>query len=92
MTAIYKLLATHFTEQENDDQLYPGKASAEILRHYPPTVIWTGEFHFLRRDNEEFAKILKDAGKQVEIGIMPGTVHGYQLLNFNSSETQEFMK
>ena len=52
LTSVYKLHATDFDNQKTDDQLYPGKASDQILREYPPTVIWTSEFDMYRRDNE----------------------------------------
>ena len=55
LTSVYKLHATNFENQANDDQLYPGKAADAILKDYPPTVIWTSEFDMYRRDNELFA-------------------------------------
>lgn len=88
MTSIYKLHATDFDKQINDDQLYPGKASDELLMMYPPTCIWTSEFDFLRRDNELFANRLRKVGKLVDISLMPGTMHGYQLMNYGSAETK----
>lgn len=76
-TSYFKLLATDWDNQQNDDQLFPGRVSDEILKKYPPTVVWTSEFDFLRRDNEIFADRLKALGKLVDISKMPGTVHCY---------------
>ena len=90
MLAIYKLHATDFENQSNDDQLYPGKASDDILKKYPPTVIWTSEFDFLRRDNETFAKRLDKVGKLAALGEMPGVGHGYQAFSFKEPENIEF--
>jgi acetyl esterase/lipase len=44
---------------------------------YPPTVVWTSEFDFLRKDNEIFAEKLKAVGKLAEISHMPGVTHAY---------------
>ena len=73
----YKLHATDFDNQVDDDQLYPGKVSDVILKKYPPTVVWTSEFDFLRRDNEAFAKRLQSVGKLAAMGEMPGVSHDY---------------
>ena len=79
-----------FTRQSNDDQLYPGRASDEILKMYPPTVVWTSEFDMYRRDNEAFARRLKHLGRLAEFGQMPGVMHGYQSFNFELPETKQF--
>ena len=49
----------------------------EVLAKFPPIAIWTAEFDFLRKDAEKFAERAKNAGKLVDIGIMPGVGHGY---------------
>ena len=90
LLAIYKLHATDFENQQNDDQLFPGKAPDDILKRYPQTVIWTSEYDFLRRDNETFAKRLKKLGKLAALGEMPGVGHGYQAFSFNEPENKEF--
>ena len=92
MNSFYKLHTTEatFDSQINDDQLYPGKVSDELLKKYPPTVVWTSEFDMLRRDNEKFAKRLQKVGKLVDIAIMPGVMHGYHNFNFASQENKWF--
>ena len=60
--------ATDYDAQQNDDQLYPGRTTDDILKKYPPTVIWTSEFDTYRRDNETFANRLKKFGKLAELG------------------------
>lgn len=77
MTSMFKLLAPDWDNQHNDEQLYPGKASDDILKLYPPTVVWTSEYDFLRRCNEDFAARLKAVGKLAEMSEMPGSPHGY---------------
>ena len=86
MTAIYKLHATDFEAQANDDQLYPGNASDDIMRKYPPVVVFTQEFDFLRRDNEVFAERLRKVGKLVDIQVMPGCTHAMMGSGPNTQE------
>ena len=90
LTAIYKLHATDFDKQINDDQLYPGKASDAILKKWPPTVVFTSEFDFYKRDNVLFAQRLKSVGRLAEISNMPGSTHGYWGTNMESQETKWF--
>ena len=75
----------NFNNMYQDDQLFPGRASDQILKKYPPTVIWTSEFDFLRRDNETFAARLKGLGKLAAMSNMPGVTHGYHQME----ESQE---
>ena len=77
ITSCYKLLSTDWDKQQNDDLLFPGRASDEILKKYPPCVVWTSEFDFLRRDNEVLAERFKKLGKLAEISHMPGVIHGF---------------
>lgn len=72
MTSYYQLHATDIENQQDDDQLFPGRTSDEILKMYPPTVIWTSEFDFLRRDNEIFFERLNILNKLAEYSSMPG--------------------
>ena len=60
------------------------------MKKYPPTVIWTSEFDFLRRDNEKFAGRLQKVGRLVDISIMPGVGHAFQTYNFFSQENKWF--
>ena len=80
---MYKLHATDFDNQKNDELLYPGKASDNILKQYPQTVIWTSEFDMYRRDNEKFGQRLKSHGKLAEISKMPGVMHGYHVHGYD---------
>lgn len=77
LTSIYKLLATDFDNQQNDDQLYPGRLSESLLKKVPPFAVWTSEFDFYLRDNKKIAEMGKKHGKLLDISIMPGVVHGY---------------
>jgi len=84
-TSLFKLMSTDWDKQQEDDQLFPGRASDKIMRNYPPTVVWTSEFDFLRRDNEVLADRLKGLGRLAEVSNMPGVIHDYH--NSNDPET-----
>jgi acetyl esterase/lipase len=83
------MYSTDWEKQQNDDQVFPGRTTDEILKKYPPTVIWTAEWDFLRRDCEVFAERLKKHGKLAEFSMMPGRAHGFQQFG-NSQETTWF--
>eukprot|EP00286_Rhodomonas_abbreviata_P009939 CAMPEP_0181318620 /NCGR_PEP_ID=MMETSP1101-20121128/17106_1 /TAXON_ID=46948 /ORGANISM="Rhodomonas abbreviata, Strain Caron Lab Isolate" /LENGTH=371 /DNA_ID=CAMNT_0023426107 /DNA_START=71 /DNA_END=1186 /DNA_ORIENTATION=- len=57
--------------------------TGEAEKELPPTLVVTSEFDFLRRPSEEFAKVLKDAGKLADFIVYPGTPHVFWL-NMNS--------
>ena len=84
------MFTTDWENQQDDDQVFPGRTSDEILSQYPPTVIWTSEFDFLRRDNETFAARLKKVGKLAALGQMPGVGHGYQTTGFKAPEVKKY--
>ena len=90
MTQMYKLLATDYDNQQQCEQLYPGRASDDILKKYPKTVIWTSEFDMYRRDNEAFAQKLQKCGRLGELSVMPSCMHGYMMHAFKSEYTQNF--
>lgn len=85
-TSMFKMQATDFLKQKDDDQLYPGKASDDILRQYPPTFVWTQEFDVFRRCSEKAAARLKNVGRLIDISIMPGCQHGCMGLPLDSQE------
>lgn len=46
--------------------LYPGKMSMEDLKQIPPTVVFTSEFDFLRKDALDLISRLREAGKYLD--------------------------
>ena len=52
---IWKLIAADMEKQKQDPLLFPGKASNELLKKFPPTIIWEAEFdmyiHYLSYSN-----------------------------------------
>lgn len=55
----------------------PGRASADELAEFPPTLIVAGDIDELRVSSEHFARTLAAAGRHVEHLIEPGTDHGH---------------
>lgn len=76
ITPTYKLLSTDYDNQQNDDQLFPGRMSDALLKKVPPFAIFTSEFDFLRRDSLALAERGKKAGKLLDISDIPGAGHG----------------
>lgn len=46
--------------------MYPGLMDLEDLKKCPPTVVFTSEFDFLRRDALNFVDRLKQVGKYLD--------------------------
>lgn len=86
----YKALASDWDNQQNDDQLFPGLVSDELLAKMPPTAIFTSELDFLLRDCVNFAERLNKHGKLIGISNMPGTTHCYWGMHFETKETLGF--
>lgn len=72
MTAIFKLLAKDFTDQKNDENLYPGLCPDEIFEKLPPMAIFTAEFDFLRRDCLALKERALKHGKLLDFHDTPG--------------------
>lgn len=60
--------------------MFPGLMDLEDLKNCPPTVLFTSEFDFLRRDVYHFIDRLKSVGKYLDHQDMPGVHHDYQSL------------
>lgn len=70
---------------------FPGLMSDGEVAQCPPTVIFTSEFDYLRRDAIHFAKRLQKAKRYLDLQDMPGTHHGYQY-DGNIEETGWFFQ
>merc|ERR1719234_519716 len=75
---VYNALATDVEAQRasSDPLLFPGKASEELLKKFPPTVIYEVEFDFYITEATRFARRLRTAGRLLELIIVPGLGHG----------------
>ena len=60
------------------------------LRNIIPFVVWTSEYDMYQRDCLDLAKRGRSCGKLLDFSNMPGVNHGYQMFNFDSTETKAF--
>ena len=56
-------------------EVFPNLMSDEIAAKFPPSVVFTSEFDYLRVASEELAKKLEKNGKLVDYCDHPGTIH-----------------
>ena len=73
---IWKLIANDIETQRQDPLLFPGKASDEILKNMPPTVVWEAEFDMFINEATRLAKRLQSNGRLLEYVVFPGQRHG----------------
>lgn len=73
LTAVYRLHATDFDNQQEDPDLYPGRITDEFMTKIPPFVVWTSEMDMYIRENVEIARRGAACGKLLEISNMPGS-------------------
>jgi len=59
-----------------DPLLFPAKANAELLAKMPPTIIWEAEFDQFNTMASRFAQKLREAGRLLELVVIPGAKHG----------------
>ena len=55
----------------------PGLATADDLAGFPPTLMLNGEVDELRVSGEVFAATLAEAGREIEVVVELGTIHGH---------------
>ncbi|MDC3961777.1 alpha/beta hydrolase [Polyangium jinanense] len=63
-----------------DVPVYAAPARAESLAGLPPTWIGVGTFDLFHDEDVEYAKRLEAAGVPVELEIVPGAFHGFDVL------------
>jgi len=75
---VYNALATDLEAQRasSDPLLFPGKASEELIKKFPPTVVFEVEFDFYITEATRFARRLRTAGRLLELVVVPGLGHG----------------
>ena len=73
---IWKFIALDFEKQKNDPLLFPGKASDEVLKNMPPTIVWEAEFDMFINEATRIANRLKSNGRLLEYVVFPGQRHG----------------
>ena len=83
-TPLMKWMYDNYTTKEAErNQIYasPIKASAELLKKFPPTLIQVAEADILREEGEAFGRKLDNAGATVTTIRYNGTIHDFGLLN-----------
>jgi len=75
---VYNALATDLEAQRasSDPLLFPGKVSEELLKKFPPTIVFEVEFDFYITEATRFARRLRTAGRLLELIVVPGLGHG----------------
>ena len=73
---IWKLIAEDIETQKNDPLLFPGKASNDILKNMPPTIVWEAEYDMFINEATRLAKRLQSNGRLLEFVVFPGQRHG----------------
>jgi len=74
---IWRLIAgPDFEKMGGNPLLYPGKASEDVLRKMPPTIVWDSEFDIYLTEATRFANRLRAAGRLLEFVLIPGCKHG----------------
>ena len=78
MRKVWECLATDIDEQRknSDPLLFPAKADDELLARMPPTIMWEMEFDIFITEATRMARRLRNAGRLLELYIVPGATHG----------------
>ena len=88
MRKIWKLIAADFEAQKSDPLLFPGKASDELLKKFPPTIMEESEFDMFITEATRLANRLRSAGRLLEFIVIPGAKHGSTMVaGFNCFKT-----
>ena len=83
-TPLMKWMYDQYTTDLNQrEEIYasPLNASADILKHFPPTFIPVAEADVLREEGEAFGRKLDEAGVEVTTIRYNGMIHDWGLLN-----------
>ncbi len=77
MRKIWECIATDLDAQRksSDPLLFPAKANEDLLQKFPPTIIWEFEFDMYITSNIRMATRLRNAGRLLELYILPGALH-----------------
>jgi len=76
MNLMWKYIAKDLDTDKNDPLLFPSKASDELIRKMPPTIIFSAEFDIFITESERMARRMRQNGKLLEFCCIPGITHG----------------
>jgi len=74
-TSFFRMMAVNYEKQQKDSSLYPLRAAN--YRSMPPTVIFTSEFDYCRREAIILKEKLEQGGKLLDFSDIPGVGHNY---------------
>lgn len=73
----HNLLVDDPDKERENPYLCPGRMPEAQLRKLPPTIVYTSEFDFLRRDAIHFIDRLRAADRLLDYYSHPGEGHNY---------------
>jgi len=73
---MWKYIAKDLDAQWSDPLLFPSKASDELIKKMPPTVIISAEFDIFLTETERMARRMRQNGRLLELISIPGITHG----------------
>merc|ERR1712198_8016 len=73
---MWKYIAKDLDVQWSDPLLFPSKASDELIKKMPPTVIISAEFDIFLTETERMARRMRQNGRLLELISIPGITHG----------------
>jgi len=74
MRGFWKMIAQDINKRD-DPLLFPDKASDELLEKMPPTIVFELEFDMFITEATRLARRLREAGRLLELIIIPGLRH-----------------
>lgn len=75
MRKVWRLIANDLDKERNNPLLFPAKASDEILKKMPPTIIWGNEFDSCITEVTRMAYRMRKVGRLLEFRVQPGMTH-----------------
>ena len=79
MHLMWKYIAKDLDADWKDPHLFPSKASDELIKKMPPTIIFSAEFDIFITESERMARRMRQNGKLLEFCCIPGISHGHYM-------------
>jgi len=79
MHLMWKYIAKDLDADWKDPLLFPSKASDELIKKMPPTIIFSAEFDIFITETERMARRMRQNGKLLEFCCIPGISHGHYM-------------
>ena len=75
MKKTWHCIANHLETDRNNPLLFPAKASDDIIRRMPATIIWEFEFDIFITEATRMAHRMRREGRLLEFRVQPGMTH-----------------